>query len=132
MVRTRISEIEEGDTFFVNGYKHIADNSAHQNFDEPDEPWIVYDEDDNSWFEEDIDTVIPEDYIVERYIIVECTVRRSIPVKEQYLDEIHEIVEAKLGDGLFDDTLCKSFDINNAKIEYGILDDKTGEIDWCI
>ena len=54
-VKTKIQDIKAGDSFMVNGVKFTAKYDARQNFDEPDEPWIVYDTDDCSWFEDDIE-----------------------------------------------------------------------------
>lgn len=55
MLQKRIQDIKKGDMFKVKGLILQAQESSHQNFDEPDEPWIVYDMEGNSWFEEDID-----------------------------------------------------------------------------
>ena len=52
--KSRIQDIKAGDQFQVNGNIYTAANNSHQNFDEPDNPWIVYDTDGNGWFEEDI------------------------------------------------------------------------------
>lgn len=49
-----ISKIKAGDTFYVGDVSLTAADDAHQNFDEPDEPWVVYDENGNGWFEEDV------------------------------------------------------------------------------
>lgn len=54
MLKTMIQDIEKGDTFEVNGVMLEAQDNSHKNFDEEDEPWIVYDTNGNSWFEEDI------------------------------------------------------------------------------
>lgn len=56
-LRSRIQDIKEGDAFIIeceHPSVYIAKYDAHQNFDESDEPWIVYDENDDGWFEEDI------------------------------------------------------------------------------
>lgn len=53
-VRSNIQEICDGDAFFIGTGLHYADGNAHQNKDEPDEPWILYDEYGDCWFEEDI------------------------------------------------------------------------------
>lgn len=55
LLKDCIQNIRKGDVFYVNGRRLIAEHDAHQNFDEPDEPWIVYDIGGNSWFEEDIE-----------------------------------------------------------------------------
>ena len=45
-------KLKEGDRFVMpNGDTHTASADAHYNTDE--ECWIVYDEDNNSWFEDD-------------------------------------------------------------------------------
>lgn len=57
--RTDIRDIKAGDAFAVSsgrGQVCIAVRDSHQNLDEPDEPWIVYDSQENGWFEEDICT----------------------------------------------------------------------------
>ena len=54
IIKNRIQEIKKGDSFFALGSLRIAKYDAHQNFDESDEPWIVYDNYDNSYFEEDV------------------------------------------------------------------------------
>ena len=58
-LRSRIQDIQKGDAFIVESgiSGHLvrqANDVAHQNFDEPDDPWIVYDVAGDSWFEEDI------------------------------------------------------------------------------
>ena len=56
-IKTRIQDISKGDYFFACGTLNLAEFDAHQNFDEDDEPWIVYDAEGNSYFEEDIERV---------------------------------------------------------------------------
>lgn len=62
-LRTDIRDIKAGDAFmlsseppFRQGQILVAARDSHQNFDELDEPWIVYDSQENGWFEEDICT----------------------------------------------------------------------------
>lgn len=62
-LRTDIRDIKAGDAFmlsseppFRQGQILVAARDSHQNFDELDEPWIVYDTAENGWFEEDICT----------------------------------------------------------------------------
>lgn len=62
-LRTDIRDIKAGDAFMLaserlgrQGQILIAARDSHQNFDELDEPWIVYDTSENGWFEEDICT----------------------------------------------------------------------------
>lgn len=54
-IKTKIQDIKKGDKFKVGGVIYTAGEDAHQNFDEHDEPWIIYDTNNNSWFEEDIE-----------------------------------------------------------------------------
>lgn len=56
-LRNAIQEIEAGDAFIVGCTLLYAGDGAHQNFDEMDEPWIVYDRNGNCWFEEDISPI---------------------------------------------------------------------------
>ena len=53
-LRSHIQDILDGDAFIVGTGVHHADGDAHQNMDEPDEPWIVYDVGGDSWFIGDI------------------------------------------------------------------------------
>ena len=55
-IRDNIRDIEAGDAFFIGTGLHYADGDAHQNMDEKDEPWIVYDVGGDAWFQEDIGT----------------------------------------------------------------------------
>lgn len=62
-LRTDIRDIQAGDAFmlsserpFRQGQILIAARDSHQNFDELNEPWVVYDTSENGWFEEDICT----------------------------------------------------------------------------
>lgn len=61
-LRDRIQDVQEGDAFFWmnEGHIRIADEDAHQNFDEPDECWVVHDTDGEGYFEEDIGTDLGE------------------------------------------------------------------------
>ena len=60
-VKSRIQDIREKDAFLIPSGFHrdgclirVAGYDAHQNLDERNSPWIVYDIADDSWFEEDI------------------------------------------------------------------------------
>lgn len=59
-LKDRIEDIKEGDAFFFgeDGLIRTASDKAHQNFDEPDEPWITYGDDGDCYFEEDIGTAL--------------------------------------------------------------------------
>lgn len=59
---SNIERIKKGVFFLVSGHVHEAGEDAHQNFDEPDNPWIVYDTNGDSWFEEDVQAVADEGY----------------------------------------------------------------------
>lgn len=53
-LRSHIQDIHNGNAFIVGEAILTAEGDAHQNCDERDKPWIVYDEFGNNWFEEDI------------------------------------------------------------------------------
>lgn len=58
-LRSRIQDIEKGDAFLVysgltTALVRQAAYDSHQNLDEKDDPWIVYDLGGDCWFEEDI------------------------------------------------------------------------------
>lgn len=58
-VRFRIEDIEDGDIFYVDGEKYVADGASY--VDEDDSiGWVVYDTDGNGWYEEDIDCAVPD------------------------------------------------------------------------
>lgn len=61
-LRDKIQDIQEGDAFLWKneGYICIAAADAHQNFDEPDECWVVHDRAGEGYFEEDIGTDLGE------------------------------------------------------------------------
>lgn len=56
-VRSRIQDIKAGDAFFTVTGLHCAAEAAHQNLDEPDALWVVFDLNGDGWFEEDIAAV---------------------------------------------------------------------------
>ena len=81
-LRTDIRDIKEGDAFVagpINARSRsrlcIASYDAHQNLDEPDEPWIVHDDKLNSWFEEDICTDL---YTLESFMTPEHHFRKEL------------------------------------------------------
>lgn len=55
-LRENIQDVEPGDAFLFGGGGSIrtASEAAHQNFDEPDNPWILYGDDGEVYFEDDI------------------------------------------------------------------------------
>lgn len=53
-LQSKIQDIKKGDAFIVGTSVYCASGDAHQNLDEPDSPWIIYDEQGDSWFEKDI------------------------------------------------------------------------------
>lgn len=59
IIRDNIRDIKDGDAFFIPSGLRLpllrqACGDSHQNFDEKDEPWIVYDVADDGWFQEAI------------------------------------------------------------------------------
>lgn len=55
-LRISIRDVREGDAFFFGetGTIRTTSDNAYQNHDEPDEPWVVYGDDGEVYFEEDI------------------------------------------------------------------------------
>jgi len=53
-LRSHIQDIQPGDGFIVGALVRTASDAAHKNMDERDEPWIIYDDSGEGWFEEDI------------------------------------------------------------------------------
>lgn len=51
--RHEMRNLHDGDTFYVNGEKHTAKGDSHLSGDASYDGYIVYDENDNSWFEND-------------------------------------------------------------------------------
>lgn len=59
-LRDKIQDIEAGDAFLCGncGIVRTTSESAHQNFDDADNPWILYGDDGDCYFEEDIGSVL--------------------------------------------------------------------------
>lgn len=51
--RREMKELREGDVFFVNGVRHVASTDSHLSGDASCQEYIVYDEEDEGWFETD-------------------------------------------------------------------------------
>jgi hypothetical protein len=51
--RHEMRNLRDGDTFYVNGEKHTAKGDSHLSGDASYDGYIVYDENDESWFEDD-------------------------------------------------------------------------------
>ena len=51
--RREMKELREGDAFFVDGIRHIASTDSYLSGDATCDEYIVYDEDNESWFETD-------------------------------------------------------------------------------
>ena len=51
--RKEMMKLKTGDTFIVNGEKHTASVDAHLSGDASVDCYIVYDENDESWFDDD-------------------------------------------------------------------------------
>ena len=47
--------LKKGDVFVVNNQRHTASSDAHYSGDSDYDGYIVYDEDDEGWFEEDFE-----------------------------------------------------------------------------
>jgi hypothetical protein len=58
--RREMKNLRNGDTFYVLGQKHTAHGDAHLSGDSSYDGYIVYDERDESWFEEDF----PDDDLI--------------------------------------------------------------------
>ena len=51
--RSEMQRLEEGDKFVVCGEEHTASSDAHLSGDASVDCYIVYDEDGDSWFDDD-------------------------------------------------------------------------------
>ncbi len=51
--RRQMQDLLEGDVFYVGGKEHTASCDSHLCGDASVDEYVVYDEDDNSWFETD-------------------------------------------------------------------------------
>lgn len=96
---TDIRDIKEGDAFVagpINAWSRsrvcIATYDAHQNLDEPDEPWIVHDDKLNSWFEADICT---DPYILESFMTLEHRFRKDLGIVIGVIDDFSKIRNSK-------------------------------------
>ena len=91
-----ISTIKAGDTFYVGDVPLMAADDAHQNFDEPDEPWVVYDENGNGWFEEDVSKEPPQ----KRLWKVPCVwhVMGYAEIRASSAEEAKKIAESAIDD----------------------------------
>lgn len=90
--RTDIRDIKAGDIFASSSlrdydYLHTAIRDSHQNLDEPDEPWIVYDGWENGWFEEDI---MVDPYTSALFQLPEHYLRKEISSLTAELKDISE------------------------------------------
>lgn len=48
-------ELKKGDTFFRGGVPHVVDIDAHFSVDSSYDGYLLYDEDGNDWYPEDLD-----------------------------------------------------------------------------
>ena len=53
--KTDMKKIKRGDKFTVNNIEHIASTDSHLSGDSTCEEYIVYDEDNEGWFESDFE-----------------------------------------------------------------------------
>lgn len=51
--RKQMQELVEGDVFYVNGEKHTVSVDSHLSGEASCDEYIVYDENDEGWFESD-------------------------------------------------------------------------------
>lgn len=51
----RFDQIRKGDVFMVNGKVAVCDEPPHISGDATYDGWLLYDEDGNAWFPEDLD-----------------------------------------------------------------------------
>ena len=52
--RARYKDMKKGDTFFVKGIPHIAQDDAHLSGDASYPGYLIYDEQGESWFPEEL------------------------------------------------------------------------------
>lgn len=53
--KSEMKILKKGDVFVVNNQRHTASSDAHYSGDSDYDGYIVYDEDDEGWFEEDFE-----------------------------------------------------------------------------
>ena len=51
--RSQMRELKKGDIFYVNSQKHTVSVDSHYSGDASYDGYIVYDENDEGWFEDD-------------------------------------------------------------------------------
>lgn len=92
-LRSQIQEIGEGDAFIAaDGAIHCATEDAHQNLDEPDKPWVVYDEYGGSWFAEDI---IPAEKGISLLMQAQLEKRTGKPSLDEVINNANSKLSAK-------------------------------------
>ena len=83
LYRETIQDIQAGDAFLAWGSIRIAESASHRNSDEPDSPWVVYDDCDGSWFEEDISANPLSSPFFHRTEAVDKSTIDKIPLEQQ-------------------------------------------------
>lgn len=58
--KQEMRNLRNGDTFYVNGEQHTAKGDSHLSGDASYDGYIVYDENDESWFEEDFEDAVDD------------------------------------------------------------------------
>ena len=88
--REEMKVLRDGDVFYVNGLKHTAKGDSHRSGDSSYEGFVVYDENDVGWFEEDFSIAdVTKLYGMEYYGLQEV-------VKGILLGRYHNTHRAKL------------------------------------
>lgn len=129
-LRTDIRDIKEGDAFVagpINAWSRsrvcIASYDAHQNLDEPDEPWIVHDDKLNSWFEEDICTDL---YTLESFMTPEHHFRKELGNVTGAIDDLSKI--RNNGEISFTAAAVLDKDISELSTKRGVLECRLNEV----
>lgn len=129
-LRTDICDIKEGDAFVagpINAWSRsrvcIATYDAHQNLDEPDEPWIVHDDKLNSWFEEDICTDL---YTLESFMTPEHHFRKELGNVTGAIDDLSKI--RNNGEISFTAAAVLDKDISELSAKRGVLECRLNEV----
>ena len=132
-LRTDIRDIKEGDAFVagpLNAWSRsrvcIATYDAHQNLDVPDEPWIVYDDKLNSWFEEDICT---DPYTLESFMTPEHHLRKELGKVTGAIDDLSKL--RNNGEISFSAASVLDRDISELKDERSILERRLNVVTAC-
>ena len=122
-LRERIQDVEPGDAFLFGdgGSIRTSSEAAHQNFDEPDNPWILYGDDGDCYFEEDFGPSVGQKM---RELLLQLPARNAV---EQHIEDATYV---SVWDGGYSvETACKVnrqtgevFDIEVSEVDADGLD----------